>query len=119
MLVKDKKPRVSYAFPLAAKNAHTLDFSDSNMVDFLKGFGIGLGVRCCLLLSSLRRPLEVANVSIAQMEFGNIAECVADAYPLAYLWNVSFSELDEGFARWNLSLIVQVSSSFLTLACKK
>jgi hypothetical protein len=42
------------------------------------------------------------------MEFGNIAECVADAYPLAYLWNVSFAELDEGFARWNLSLIVQV-----------
>ena len=49
------------------------------------------------------------------MEFGNIAECVADAYPLAYLWNMSFVELDEGFARWNLSLIVQVRGSTLCL----
>jgi hypothetical protein len=49
------------------------------------------------------------------MEFGNIAECVADAYPLAYLWNVSFVELDEGFARWNLSLIVQVRPNPVSL----
>jgi hypothetical protein len=42
--VKDK-PRAYYAFPPAAENKHTLHFSDADMVDFLKGFGIGLGVR--------------------------------------------------------------------------
>jgi hypothetical protein len=43
-LVKDK-PRAYYAFPPAAENKHTLHFSVADMVDFLKGFGIGLGVR--------------------------------------------------------------------------
>jgi len=85
-LVRSKAACPKVQSELDALNTYLarVQITDGNVKDFLIGFGIGLGV-----------------------EFGSIPECIADYYPLNFVFSTAFKLIEDGFKTFNVSEIGQ------------
>ncbi|KAL6056776.1 Purple acid phosphatase [Balamuthia mandrillaris] len=57
---------------------------DGNLALFMKGFGIGLG-----------------------MQFGSIPSCIADSYPVTYMFSLAFQLLEQGFSSGDMVELIK------------